>query len=279
MRTGSEIFAGLVRALAGAALLAAALALAGCVGSQNASASQAAGGCASSWLGRELPAGTAVELLVAAGPTIPGGRWPAYRAMATAVAACAAPGTALTLRPITDKSLTELPVFTGAVPEASGQNAVNELRYATEVRAFARREAAAVDRLPQIGKDAGGSDPLGAFAAAGQSLRLGPAGSKHVVVAIFNGWQQTRALNLFSYQRDPAASTGSAVRALRGSGALPDLGGSEVVVVGLTPGVSSMQTSDAQLAGLCRFWRGVVEAGGGRVALCAAALPGIGDRG
>jgi len=268
-----------VRALAGAALLAAALALAGCAGSQNASASQAAGGCASSWLGQELPAGTEVELLVAAGPTIPGGRWPAYRAMATAVAACAAPGTALTLRPITDKSMTELPVFTGAVPEASGQNAVNELRYATEVRAFARREAAAVDRLPQIGKDAAGSDPLGALAAAGQSLRLGPAGSKHVVVAIFNGWQQTRALNLFSYQRDPAASTGSAVHTLRGSGALPDLTGSEVIVVGLTPGVSTMQTSDAQLAGLCRFWRGVVEAGGGRVALCAAALPGIGDRG
>ncbi|HTD36237.1 MAG TPA: hypothetical protein VK669_01890 [Candidatus Limnocylindrales bacterium] len=279
MRIGSDVVARLAQAFAGAALLAAALALAGCAGSENASASQAAGGCASGWLGQELPAGTEVELLVAAGPTIPGGRWPAYRAMATAVAACAAPGTALTLRPITDKSMTELPVFTGAVPDRSGQNGVNELRYATEVRAFARREAAAVDRLPQIGKDAGGSDPLGALAAAGQSLRLGPAGSKHVVVAIFNGWQQTRALNLFSYQRDPAASTGSAVRALRGSGALPDLNGSEVIVVGLTPGVSTMQTSDAQLAGLCRFWRGVVEAGGGRVALCAAALPGIGDRG
>ncbi|HEX3465176.1 MAG TPA: hypothetical protein VHS78_14105 [Candidatus Elarobacter sp.] len=266
-------------AVLAAALAGSAAALGGCGDSQSASASQAAGGCASAWLGQELPAGTEVELLVAAGPTIPGGRWPAYRAMATAVAACAAPGTALTLRPITDKSMTELPVFSGAVPDRSGQNAVNELRYATDVRAFARREAAAVDRLPAIGKGAAGSDPLGAFAAAGQSLRLGPAGSKHVVIAIFNGWQQTRALNLFSYQRDPAGSTGPAVRALRGSGALPDLGGSEVIVVGLTPGDASMQTSDAQLAGLCRFWRGVVEAGGGKVALCAAALPGIGDRG
>ncbi len=279
MPIDSVTFARLVRALAGAALVAAALALAGCADSQNAAASQAGGACASPWLGQELPAGTEVELLVAAGPTIPGGRWPAYRAMATAVAACAAPGTALTVRPITDKSLTELPVFTGTLPDRTGQNGVNELRYATDVRGFARREAAAVDRLPQLAKDAGGSDPLGALAAAGQSLRLGPAGSKHVVIAIFNGWQQTRTLNLFSYQRDPAGSTGPAVRALRTSGALPDLGGSEVIVVGLTPGVSSMQTSDAQLAGLCRFWRGVVEAGGGKVALCAAALPGIGQSG
>jgi hypothetical protein len=266
-------------AIFGAALLAAALALSGCGDSQNAAASQAGGACASSWLGQELPAGTDVELLVAAGPTIPGGRWPAYRAMATAVAACAAPGTALTVRPITDKSMTELPIFTGTLPERTGQNEVNELRYATDVRAFARREAAAVDRLPQLGKSASGSDPLGALAAAGQTLRLQPAGSKHVVIAIFNGWQQTRTLNLFAYQRDPAGSTAPAVRALRGSGALPDLGGSEVIVVGLTPGASSMQTSDAQLAGLCRFWRGVVEAGGGKISLCAAALPGIGDRG
>jgi hypothetical protein len=96
---------------------------------------------------------------------------------------------------------------------------------------------------------------------------------------VFNGWQQTKTLNLFSYQRDPAASTAAAVRSLRASGALPDLGGSEVVIVGLTAGASSMQISDAQLAGLCRFWRGVVEAGGGTLKLCAPALPGIGDRG
>jgi hypothetical protein len=272
------------RATTAASLTAAVLAavpLAGCGGdARSASAAQAPGAqCPSEWLGRELPAGTDVELLVAAGPTIPGGRWTAYRAMARAVAGCAGAGTSVTLRPITDKSMTELPLFSAAVPDKSGQNGVNPLRYATDVRAFANRSAAAVDRLPDVGKDARGSDPLGALAAAGQDLRLRTTTSKHVVVAVFNGWQQTRALNLFSYQRDPAGSTGAAVKSLRASGALPDLGGSEVVIVGLTPGVSTMQASDAQLAGLCRFWRGVVEAGGGSLKLCAAALPGIGDRG
>jgi hypothetical protein len=248
--------------------------------SQSASASQpGAAGCPSTWLGGELGAGSEVELLVAAGPTIPGGRWPAYRAMAKAVAGCAGAGTSVTLRPITDKSMTELPLFAGTIPEQKGQNAVNPLRYATDVRAFANREAAAVDRLPEFGLKATGSDPLGALSVAGQNLRIGATGSKHVVIAIFNGWQQTRELNLFSYQRDPAGSTGAAVRSLRASGALPDLAGSEVVIVGLTSGVSTMQTSDAQLAGLCRFWRGVVEAGGGTLKLCAAGLPGIGDRG
>jgi hypothetical protein len=55
------------------------------------------------------------------------------------------------------------------------------------------------------------------------------------VIAISNGWQQTRELNLFSYQRDTAGSTGAAVRSLCASGALPDLAGSDVVIVG--PGI------------------------------------------
>ena len=263
----------------GAALLGLA-ALAGC-GPQSADAAQRDGArkCPSAWLGTQLAGGTSVELLVAAGPTIPAGRWPAYRTMAKAVAGCAAPGTAVTLRPITDRSLTELPLFTGTIPAETGQNAVNPLRYRTELLGFAAREAAAVDRLPAVGAKATGSDPLGALTAAGQDHSVTPTGSKHVVVAIFNGWQQTRALNLFSYQHDPAGSTESAVRGLRASGALPDLGGSDVVIVGLTAGATSMQTSDAQLAGLCRFWRGVVAASGGKLTLCAAALPGIEDSG
>lgn len=262
-----------------AAALLGVTALAGCGSSESASAAEHDGArrCSSPWLGAQLPANTNVELLVAAGPTIPAGRWRAYRAMATAVASCAGPGTALTLRAITDRSLTDLPLFTGTIPAETGQNAVNPLRYRTELLGFAAREATAVDRLPATGATATGSDPLGALTAAGQDQNAAPAGSKRVVVAIFNGWQQTRALNLFSYQHDPAGSTGAAVRALRASGALPDLGGSDVVIVGLTAGDRSMQTSDAQLAGLCRFWRGLVTASGGKLTLCAAGLPGIAD--
>ena len=264
-----------------AAVLLGLAALPGCAPSQTAAAAERDGSrrCPSAWLGAQIPAGTNVELLVAAGPTIPAGRWRAYRAMATAVAGCAAPGTAVTLRAITDRSLTELPLFTGTIPAEPGQNAVNPLRYRTELLGFAAREAAAVDRLPAVGTAATGSDPLGALAAAGQDQSVARAGSKHVVVAIFNGWQQTRALNLFSYQHDPAGSTVGTVRALRTSGALPDLGGSDVVIVGLTAGATTMQTSDAQLAGLCRFWHDVVAASGGKLTLCAAALPGIDDSG
>ena len=253
--------------------------LGGCAsGAQSASAAEPNGGarhCASPWLGQELPAGAQVELLVAAGATIPAGRWPAYRAMAGAVAGCASEGATVTLRPITADSLTELPVFAGDVPAPTGQNAVNPLRYRADLRGFVVKTAAAVDKLPEIGKATGGSDPLGALAAAGQDFRTAPAASQHVVVAIFNGWQQTRSLNLFRYRADPAGSTVPVLRGLRASGALPDLSGTEVVIVGLTPGDARMQTSDAQLAGLCRFWRSVVEAGHGTLRLCAAGLPGI----
>ena len=75
-------------------LAAASLALlAGCGEGQSASASQVVAGCPSAWLAGEVGAGNSVELLVAAGPTIPGGRWAAYRTMAAAVAGCAGPGT------------------------------------------------------------------------------------------------------------------------------------------------------------------------------------------
>jgi hypothetical protein len=253
-------------------------ALTGCAGSADASAAEpsaAARNCASPWLSGELRAASSVELLVAAGDTIPASRWPAYRAMAAEVAGCTGVGATMTLRPITADSLTELPLFAGEVPTPTGQDAVNPLRYRSDLRAFVVKTGAAFDRLPELERGVSGSDPLGALQAAAGDMRLEGAGSPHVVVAIFNGWQQSRSLNLFRYGQDPAASTGPALRALRASGALPQLNGADVVIAGLTTGTARMQTSDAQLAELCTFWRSVIAAGHGSLKLCAAALPGI----
>jgi hypothetical protein len=258
--------------------LAGSISLAGCGGSADASAAEpsaAARSCASPWLSGELHAASSVELLVAAGDTIPANRWPAYRAMAAEVAGCAGVGATVTLRPITADSLTELPLFAGEVPAPTGQDAVNPLRYRSDLRAFVVKTGAAFDRLPQFERGVTGSDPLGALQAAAGDMRLEGGTSQHVVVAIFNGWQQSRSLNLFRYGQDPAASTGPALRALRASGALPELNGADIVIAGLTTGTARMQTSDAQLAELCTFWRSVISAGHGSLKLCAAALPGI----
>ncbi len=252
--------------------------LLGCGASGDAAAAEPsakARACGSPWLSGELHAASSVELLVAAGDTIPANRWPAYRAMAAEVAGCAGVGAAITLRPITADSLTELPLFAGEVPAPTGQDAVNPLRYRSDLRAFVVKTGAAFDRLPQFERGAPGSDPLGALQAAAGDLRLEGGTAPHVVVAIFNGWQQSRALNLFRYGEDPAASTAPALRALRASGALPDLNGADVVIAGLTTGTARMQTSDAQLAELCTFWRSVIAAGHGSLKLCAASLPGI----
>jgi hypothetical protein len=260
------------------AALAGLVPLAGCSTAGNASAAEPSGSarsCASAWLSGELHAASSVELLVAAGDTIPASRWPAYRAMAAEVAGCAGVGATITLRPITADSLTELPLFAGEVPSPTGQDAVNPLRYRSDLRAFVLKTGAAFDRLPQLARGVTGSDPLGAMQAAAGDLRLESGTSPRVVVAIFNGWQQSRSLNLFRYGEDPAASTGLALRALRASGALPELGGADVVIAGLTTGTARMQTSDAQLAELCTFWRSVIAAGHGSLKLCAAALPGI----
>jgi hypothetical protein len=265
-------------ALGFAALLAGLIPLAGCGAPSQAAAAEPAGGarsCASSWLGGELRTASSVELLVAAGDTIPANRWPAYRAMAAEVAGCAGVGATITLRPITADSLTELPLFAGEVPTPTGPDAVNPLRYRSDLRTFMSKTGAAFDRLPELERGTTGSDPLGALQAAAGDLRLEGATSPRVVVAIFNGWQQSRALNLFRYGQDPSTSTVPALRALRASGALPQLNGADVVIAGLTPGIARMQTSDAQLAELCTFWRSVIAAGHGSLRLCAAALPGI----
>ena len=254
--------------------------LAGCGAAGRASAAEPtseARSCASSWLSTELHAASSVELLVAAGDTIPANRWPAYRAMAAEVTGCAGVGATITLRPITADSLTELPLFAGEVPAPTGPDAVNPLRYRSDLRAFVVKAGAAFDRLPQLERGATGSDPLGALQAAAGDLRLEAGTSQRVVVAIFNGWQQSRSLNLFRYGQDPSASTGPALRALRASGALPELNGADVVIAGLTTGTARMQTSDAQLAELCTFWRTVIAAGHGSLKLCAAALPGVSE--
>jgi hypothetical protein len=259
-----------------AAALATTLALAGCdSGGASAAETAAERGCPSTWLSGELHGATSIELLVAAGDTIPAGRWPAYRAMAAEVTGCAGVGATVTLRPITANSLTELPLFAAEVPAPVGQDAVNPLRYHSDLMAFSHKAGAAFDKLPDLERGKGGSDPLGALQAAAGDLRLESGTAPHVVVAIFNGWQQSRSLNLFRYGVDPAQSTGPAVRSLRASGALPQLNGADVVIAGLSPGETRMQTSDAQLAELCTFWRSLVAAGHGSLKLCAAALPGI----
>ena len=194
--------------------------------------------------------------------------------MAIAVATCAGPGAELTLRPITVNSLTEVPLFTGTVPTRAGQNAYNPLRYRADVNAFARGWASAVDRAITTDRREAGADPIGALAAAGQTLHL-RSGTKRVIVAVFNGWQQTRAVNLFRYRESPSDSTLAVIRSLRRTGELPNLAGTDVVVAGITSGDPRMQTNAAQLAGLCRVWKDLVASGGGALKLCSAALPGI----
>ena len=227
-------------------------------------------------LAQQLPAGSSVQLLVAAGDTIPSGRWPLYRRMVAAVVACAGPDSAITIRPITDASQSAQ-LFAGAVPARTGLNASNPVRYAMERKRFAADVERALDALPGYGKPEHGTDPLAPLLAAAEDLRAAPAGSKHVVVAVFNGWWQDSFLNLLRWKANPAADAGPIVQKLRKANTLPDLSGTDVLIVGTT--ASELRVDEAQLVGLCTFWRAVVEAGHGSLKRCAQSLPGIGQDG
>jgi hypothetical protein len=214
-----------------------------------------------------------VELGVAAGSGIPPDRRDLYRATAEAVLACARPGAHVTVRPITEHAATEVPIFAALVPDRTGENKYNGLHYLADRRAYLKRAMASLDQLSAIGLTDRGSDPLGALMAASRDMS---PGAKAIVILICNGWQQTRELNVFAYRRDPAAYAASAIKILSAHGMMPDLTGVRVTVAGLTSGSPSMKVTDTQLAGLCQFWKSVVEAAHGVSGRtdCVPNLPG-----
>lgn len=214
-----------------------------------------------------------IELAVAAGTSVPADRSVAYRKMADAVIACAKPGARITVRPITEHALTELPIIADTVPDTTGENAWNDQHYASDRQAYLARTKMSVDGLSSIGMNDHGSDPLGALLAASRNVQ---PQSRALLLLVCNGWQQTRELNVFAYRQDPARYASEALANLTSHRALPDLSGVRVIVAGITTGDPRIQVTNTQLGGLCEFWRIVVEKAHGemRQGDCTPSLTG-----
>jgi hypothetical protein len=231
-------------------------------------------GCENRQLAQFLAPYDTIEMGAAAGRRIPRDRAAVYRKMEEGVAACARRGTRITVRPITERAMGELPVFADIVPDRTGENRYNEQHYMFDRTNYNQRVAAALDGLPAIGADRKGSDPLGTLTSAARAL---PANSKAIIILICHGWQQTRELNVFAYRTDPASYAPVALSMLEKHHSLPDLSGVHVVIAGRTTGDSAIQLTDAQLAGLCDFWKTIVVHAHGTMdqADCGVTLPGI----
>jgi len=224
----------------------------------------------------EFPAGARVELLLAAGNTIPADRQSSYAEMAKAVLACAGPGTRIELLPITDTGLGRAPAFSAFVPTPPPHNS-NPLRLQLERDEFVKSGAAVIDSVVARTRTYGGFDPLGTLHAAGDSLHSAPSSSKFLVIMIGNGWQQTKTANIFRYNENPARHADDVIRKLHADGTLPNLSATEVIIVGIAPGEPRLKMGSAEIAGLCNFWRAVVAAAGGtiRPGNCASVLRGF----
>jgi hypothetical protein len=235
-------------------------------------------GCESRFLQQAIPSGANVQLLVAAGNTIPQGAWPGYRAIAMHVVGCSGESARLSLRPITGQSFSERALSTETVPAREGGSAVNPLHYRAELRAFADREATAIDQLQGYPNVQNWSDPLGALLAAADSLKVAGPGTKRVVVMVMNGYEQTPEYNIFRYGTDPESFAQPVLRRLRENRSVPQLAGTDVIVLGLTAGATGMKTNTTQVTGLCRFWRSIVQTGQGTLIYCGAGLPDAAGR-
>jgi hypothetical protein len=222
----------------------------------------------SQWIADEVPAESELVLLVAAGDTIPRNEWANYRRMALDVVHCAGNGSSITLRPITARPLMAHSLEI-ATPIESG---TSYLRFRDAWQTLDQRAIRWIDSLPTLRSPGRGSDPIMALFAAGEDLTLGDASRHRVIIAIFNGWQQSEDLNVFGYRRDPRRlNAQDAVRALQ---SLPDVHGAGVMIVGMTSGEPGIGVTSAQLAGLCRFWGAIVAASHGSMRLCRVDLPG-----
>lgn len=231
------------------------------------------GGCAADELAQVRSSVPYVELLIARGLAIPSGRWPSYRALALAVLACLRPGTHLTIRAIGPNSVAIPPLFAKTVPAAT--DGANPLLPLIARRQFTATALAAVNTLPtRLPEDDGTYDPLGALAAAGADFAPLPTHAGTIVL-IFNGWVQSKSINLFSFGSNPRRMADATIGRLRADGVMPDLRGSHVLIAGITPGDPRMRTGDGQLIQLCGFWNLVIDAAHGQLQGCGASLPGV----
>lgn len=232
-------------------------------------------GCENARIAEMLARFDTVEIAAAAGAGIPGDRAGAYRKMEESVALCARRGASVTIRPITEHAIAELPILDEIVPDKTGENAYNNLHYLSDRNGYKDRVRAALDTLPSIGKSDHGADPLGALATAARSLR---GESKPIIVLISNGWQQTHDLNVLAFNKDPARYAPGALQILKLHHTLPKLTGVRVVLAGRTTAVPWMHVTDTQVDGLCEFWKAiVVDAAHGTMQPgdCTESLPGI----
>jgi hypothetical protein len=134
---------------------------------------------------------------------------------------------------------------------------------------------AAVGSLNATTTKFGGFDPLGALQLAGESLHHSAPGAKHVVVMIGNGWQQTDRINLFRWRDNPAKHADDVIRQLKNDRTLPNLGGADVVIAGLTRGDPKLKMGAAEFAGLRTFWEKIIAASRGHLLWDQAYLPGM----
>jgi hypothetical protein len=223
----------------------------------------------------ELPAGAHVELLLAAGVTVPLDRRRSYEQMARAVLACIGDGTRVEILPVTDSGIGIAPVFRGSVPGGEGEREVP--LHANETKAALINDASAsISSVLKTTKQYHHSDLLGTLHAAGEALHRSPTHAKLVVFVISNGWHQTQRIDTFRYHVNPAQHSDEVIALLRKEHSLPNLSGTTVVMSGFSPGARVIQMKQAEMVGLCEFWRKIVRASGGSMPLpCEQVLPGL----
>jgi hypothetical protein len=227
--------------------------------------------CSNTTLSGELAQIQIVEILIASTGAPSADRGAAYQQMLDVVVDCAAPGSKIVVRPLTGQSASELPLFEGYVPEA-GPLSFNPTSRKSE-RNRIKRQIRVAREAASAGHYAAGTDIFGALLVAGRQIGLYAPKLSAAAFVISSGWQQGGGVNIHQYAHDPVAFAERYVDRLRKADALPALSHTAVYFSGVSQGLDWMRITDEQFLGLRRFWRIVIDAGGGSLKWFDAALP------
>lgn len=225
------------------------------------------------WLRAAIPNGARVELMVTT-QNLSDLQSTVDRLTAKTVLACVGPGTSVTVRAITATAMTDTPVWHGTVPGGSGPF---DPYASVRGRRFLTDGSAAVDRAltPPASGGTLRSDLLGVLRAGADDWTVVPRDARRVAVIVASAFVQSRDVNLYRWNARASDKTDAVLQALRRDGTLPDLGGADVYIVGVTHGAPGMRTTNAEVESACQFMTAVTSAANGTLRLCSGTLPGL----
>ncbi|HEY5257198.1 MAG TPA: hypothetical protein VIJ12_02360 [Candidatus Baltobacteraceae bacterium] len=198
-----------------------------------------------------------VEVLASIRELAPGDAWTleaaAYRATYDALAAN--DSTRVVVTPISDNSLSEVPLLDAVSPH-EGLFGMNERDARLRRTALTALANAALSELGQRTTGRGRTEIINAIFGAANRFESVTKGARNLLVILSSGFEQSSILNMADYRLtlNSNATLGRVLEHLKATGQVVDLRGTDVCMIGITSGDGHWADFNRS-RGVRRFWQ------------------------